>query len=195
MKWAGGDGAADQQHPDVVRHRARLVEIAPAQIVQRVLDRLAHGLVDAIGHQPVQPRTFVDLVEMRQRLAVVQHTAAVAAADRRPVGVVQRAFDQVAGRQQILESLLVLDADRVAAEIVGDAQRGDVHLALQQDLLVGQVFPAGSGPVSKLHAALVHPVADGGRLVVGGLHGFVIQGRLAEPFLEHAGRVQAVRRE
>ncbi len=64
--------------------------------------------------------------------------------------VVERAFDQIAGRQQVLQALLVLDADRVAAEIVGDAHGGDVHLALQQDLVVGQVACAWFGPVSNV---------------------------------------------
>ena len=71
---------ADQEHPDVVLHRARSVPIAPAEVVQRVFDRLAHRLVDAIGHQAVEPGAFVDFVEVRQRLAVVQHALAVAAA-------------------------------------------------------------------------------------------------------------------
>ncbi len=60
-KWAGGGAAADQEHPDVVGRGAAAVGVAPAQVVQRVLDRLAHGPVDAVGQQAVQagrdPRT------------------------------------------------------------------------------------------------------------------------------------------
>ena len=40
--------------------------------------------------------------------------------------------------------------------------------------------------------ALFHPAAHRARFVVGDLRRFVIQGRLAEPLLEHAGRVQQV---
>ena len=72
-----------------------------------------------------------------------------------------------------------------AAEIVGDPHGGDVHLALRENLLVGQVglcVRAGD----ELHALVFHPLADGPGLVVADLRGFVIQGRLAEPFLVHA---------
>ena len=55
--------------------------------------------------------------------------------DRRAVGVVEHALDEVAGGQQVLQALLVLDADGVAAELVGDARGGDVHLALVEDLV------------------------------------------------------------
>ena len=82
---------------------------------------------------------------MRQRLAAIEHSFAVAALDGRTLGVVQRPFHQIAGGHQILQALLVLDADQIAAEIIGDAQGGDVHLALQEDLVVGQVLGRGSG--------------------------------------------------
>ena len=131
--------AADEKDPDVITDGAAAVDVAPAQIVQRVFHRLAHRLMNAIGHQSVQPGAFIHFVEMRQRLAFVQHAAAVAAVDRRAIGIVQRSLDQVGCRQQILQSLLVLDADRVAAEIVGDPQGRDVHLALLVDLVVGQI--------------------------------------------------------
>ena len=90
--------------------------------------------------------------------------AAVHATHRRPVDIVQHAFDQVGRRRQILQALLILDADRVAAEFVGDAQRGDVHLALLEDLGVGQLglrIRAGVEP----HALAVQPLADGLRFV------------------------------
>ena len=157
--------------------------------MQRVFDRLAHRLVDAVGHQAVEAGAFVDFVEMDDRLAFEQHPLAVAALDRRTVGVVQHAFDQVAGRQQVLQALLILNADQVAAEIVGDAHGGDVHFALGENLLVGQIgllVRAGD----ELHALVFHPLADGPGFVVGDLRGFVVQGRLAEAFLEHAHRVE-----
>ena len=46
--------------------RAAPVEVAPAQVVQRVLDRLAQGAVHAVGQQAVEARALVDLVEMRE---------------------------------------------------------------------------------------------------------------------------------
>ena len=94
---------------------------------------------DAIGDQRVQPGAFVHFVEVRQRAARHKARGRRRGVHRRTVDVVQQAFHQVGCRRQVLQALLILDADRVAAEIVGDAQRGDVHLALIQDLRVGQV--------------------------------------------------------
>jgi hypothetical protein len=34
---------------------------------------------------------------------------------------------------------LILDADRLAAELVGDAHRGDVHFALEENLALGEL--------------------------------------------------------
>jgi hypothetical protein len=102
-------------------------------------DWLAHGALHAVSHQGVEARALVHLVEVRQRLPLVQHAAAVAAPHRRAVGVVQRPFHQVARRQQVLQALLVLDADRRAPEVVGDPHGRDIHLALLEDLPVRQV--------------------------------------------------------
>ena len=111
--------------------------------------------------------------------------------DRRAIGVVERAFDQIAGRQQVLQALLVLDADQVAAEVVGDPHGGDVHLALLEDLRVGEIgLVLGAGV--EFHAAVFDPLADGGGLGVADLRRFVVEGRLAEPLLEDAGGVEQV---
>ena len=79
----------------------------------------------------------------------------------------------------------------MASEIVGQADRGDVHLALLEDLFVGQIL-GRVWPGDELHPARFHPMANGARLVVGHAQCFVVQGRLAEPFLEYAGGVQQV---
>ncbi len=114
--------------------------------------------MDAQRHQGVEPGAFIDFVEMRQWLAAIEHSLAVAALDGRTLGVVERPFHQIAGGHQILEALLVLDADQIASEIVGDAQRGDVHLALQENLVVGQVLGVVRAGVEG-HATLLHPAA------------------------------------
>src|SRR5439155_14194829 len=77
------DAAADLEDPDVFVRRPRRVAVAPAQVVQRVLDRLAERLVHPKRHQAVQARALVDLVEVRQRIAGVQLARAVGAAHRR----------------------------------------------------------------------------------------------------------------
>ena len=135
--------AADQEHPDVVVRPIR--SLAPAQVVQRVLDRLAERRVNAMRQQPVEARALVDFVEVRQRLAVEQHALAVARSHRRAVAVVERALDQVAGRQQVLQPLLILNADRVAAEVIGEAHRRDVHLG------------TAAGPARRVRSRRVRP--------------------------------------
>ena len=149
------------------------------------------ALLHAVGDPGIEPRALVDFVEVHERLAFVEHALAVAAADRRPIGVVERAFDQVARRQQVLEALLILNADQVAAEVVGDSHRGDVHFALLENLLVGEIGLVLRAGV-ELHAAVFDPLADGAGFVVADLRRFVVQRRLAEPLLEHAGRMQQV---
>ena len=138
--------AADQEHPDVVLDRARAVPVAPADVVQRVFDRLAHRLVDAVGHQAVEAGALVHLVEVRQRLA------------RRRARACRRGC-VTGGRSALLSvpSTRSLAGSRsfrpcwywmpivCAAEIVGDPHGGDVHLALREDLVVGQVGLRRSG--------------------------------------------------
>ena len=145
--------AADLEHPDVILRRAGLIPIAPAQIVQRVFRRLLERLVNALGEQAVESGALVHFVEVRERLAVEEHALAVARFHRRTIGVVQRAFHEIAGGQQVLQSLLVLNADAVAAEVIGDAHGGDVHLALPENLRVGQIGGVVRAGV-ELHAAL-----------------------------------------
>ena len=65
----GRRGAGDLEHPDEAVFGPGPVDIAPAQIVQRVLRRLAEGAVHLVGQQAVNAGAFVDLVEMGDRLA------------------------------------------------------------------------------------------------------------------------------
>ena len=53
---------------------------------------------------------------------------------------------------------------------------------------IGLVLRAGV----EFHAAVFEPLADGGGFGVADLRRFVVEGRLAEPLLEDAGRVQQV---
>ena len=74
------------------------VPVAPAEVVQRVLERLAHRLCRR-GRSPARRgRALVHLVEVRQRLAPYRARDAVAAAHRRPLGVVEQALDEVGRR-------------------------------------------------------------------------------------------------
>ncbi len=68
----------------------------------------------AIRNQRIEPCALVHFIEMRQRLTCVQNSLAIAAADRRAIRVVEHPFDQVARWQQVLEPLLVLNANGIA---------------------------------------------------------------------------------
>ena len=140
--------------------------------MQRGLRVVAEMRPDAVGDQRIEPRALVHLVEVRQRLVLVEH-AAFRVAHRRPVHVVEQALGEVGGWRQILQPLLILNADGVAAELIGDAHRGDVHLALLQDLSVRQ-FGFGIEAGEKLHAARIQPCAYASRLILrNALHGGV----------------------
>ena len=104
-------GAADEEHPHVFAHRAGLIPVAPANVVQRGFHRLPRGPLHAIREQRIQPRAFIHFIEVHQRLAFEQNSPAVSASNGRTVGIVKRPFDQVACRQQILQPLLILNAD------------------------------------------------------------------------------------
>ncbi len=100
------------------------VYLAEPYIVQRGLRREAQMRPDAVGHQRVQSRALVHFVEMRQRSSFIKHPTVATRTNGRPIGIVQQALSQVGGGRQILETLLILNADCVAAEIVRDAHRG-----------------------------------------------------------------------
>jgi hypothetical protein len=72
-------------------------------------------------------------------LTFVEFFTASFAEDRRPVHIIQSAFDQVGGRAEIFEALLVLNADRCAAELVGDAHGCNIHLTLLKHLRLGEI--------------------------------------------------------
>ena len=146
-----------------------------------------------IGDQAVQAGAFVHFVEVRHRLAGEQHAAGLRAdfTGGRSTLFSRPSTRSLAGRK-VLQALLVLDADGGAAELVGEPDGGDVHLALLQGLGFGQFGLLVAAPVEG-HALLQQPVQDlAGFGVADLLHGGV-QGGLAQPLLEHAGRVAAVR--
>jgi len=179
----------DHEGPHKVVHTVATVVLSPADVMQRGRRVKAHRRPHPVGHQSVEGRAFVHLVKVRQRPPRVQLLARSGIVDRRPFDVVEQPFRQVGSGNHVLEALLVLDADGVAAEVMGDPHRGDVHLALLQNLGVGQigllVRPGHEG-----HAPRVQPVADSLRLRTGDQPHGRHQRRLAQPLLVHAGRVE-----
>jgi len=99
----------------------------------------AHRSPHPVGDQRVYGDAPVDLVEVRERDTGIQLTRTVSAADRGPFDVVEQALREVARGHGVLEALLVLDADPVEAEVVGDPQGGDVHLELAEQLGLSQL--------------------------------------------------------
>jgi len=74
---------------------------------------------------------------------------------------------------------LVLDADGLAAELVGDAQCGDVELTLGEDLGFGEL---GRGVFAKVEfeALFLEPSVNGVGFGVADLGGFVVERGLGE---------------
>ncbi len=102
------------------------------------------------------------------------------------VAVVEQALDEVGGGQEILQALLILDTDGLAAEVIGDAERGGVHFALEEDLLLRQIGGLVGAEV-EFHALGAEPFVDGAGLEVGDLGDAVVEGGLREAFLVNAG--------
>ena len=152
LEVRGRDGAGDLEDP----HEAPVVVLAPAHVVQGGRGVQAHRLPQPVGHQRVDRHALVGLVEVRERLPVPQDARAVARADRRALDVVHQALGQVGRGGEVLEALLVLDAHRVEAEVVGDAQRGDVHLVLPAQL-GGRELRGLVGAEPERHARVLEP--------------------------------------
>jgi hypothetical protein len=185
----GWRGTADEEHPDVIAHGAGFIPIPPPQVVQGGFDGLTQSAVQSVGHEGIQSGAFVDFVEVGQRFAGEENASAVARFYRGPVSIVEHALDEVTGRHEILESLLVLNPDAIATEVIGDPNGGDVHPALIQDLAFGQIRRLASTGVEP-HPTPDHPIAGGAGFGIGNACGFEVEGGLAEAFLEDAGGMQ-----
>ena len=82
-----------------------------------------------------------------------------------------------------------MNADGVAAEVIGEAHGGDIHAALEPNLRVGQIaFVLQAGV--EFHPALFQPRAHAVGLGLAHLGRLVIERGLAEALLEDAARVQ-----
>src|ERR1700693_5486815 len=102
---------------------------------------------------------------MRQRLTGIQFLAGHFIVNRRPVAIIQKPLDQIGRRSQIFQSLLVLDTDRGAAELGGDASRRYIHFTLLEYLGFSKVsFFVGA--VVKLYFFVDQPVIDSARFVI-----------------------------
>src|ERR1700730_3550884 len=96
-------------------------------------------LPDSIGDQGVEAGTLINLIEMRQWLAGIKFFTGDFIINRWTFRVIQNAFYQIGGGRQILEALLVLNSDCRTTKLVCDPNRSQVHLALLQDLVLGQI--------------------------------------------------------
>ena len=187
----GRRAAADLEHPDVFLRRARLVPIAPTHIVQRVFDGLLERFVDSLREQGIKAGALVRFVEMRHGFAFEQNALAIAGFHGRTIAVVQRALREIARGQQIFQALLILNADAVTAEVVGEAHGGHVGLALPEHLALGEITGFVATKIEH-HALLLEPCETFARVVIADLRGLVVKRGLAEAFLEDARGVEQI---
>jgi len=187
MSWWGR--ARDEEDPDVIVYAVALIMLAPANIVQRILRGETQLAPKTIGNQAIQAGTLIHLVKMRQRLIGIEDGAGLCAFHGRTVNVVEQAFDQIAGWRQILQALLVLNANSSAAKVGCDADGGDVHLALGQHLHLGEFASFVSTEV-ELHPPAFQPGKNLCRLLIRDVAHGREEGGLAQPFLEYAGGVE-----
>ena len=68
-----------------------------------IFDGLAELIVHAIGEEPIETGAFVDFVEVGERLALVEDAGAIAGGDGWAVRVVEHAFGEVAGGEEVVE--------------------------------------------------------------------------------------------
>jgi hypothetical protein len=142
-----------------------------------------------VRDESVNPCAFVDLVEVWERCTGKELTLSISGKDGRPFRVVEQSFREIRSGKHILQSLLILNAYGGAAEAVGDAYGGNVHLELQQDLGARE-FGCLVCAKGEVHASLLQPLEGGFRLGVAYLCAGVSERALAEPLLEDARLVQ-----
>jgi len=87
----------------------------------------SHRGPDPVGDEGVDGDSFVHFVEVRQRLVAPKDSRAVAAPHRRTVGVVEQPFGDVRRGYEVLQALLVLDADTIETEVITYPEGSDVH--------------------------------------------------------------------
>ena len=141
--------------------------------------------MDPVSHKPIQSGTFIYFIKVRQRLAAIESVFTIAAFYRWSSLVVECAFDEIAGGHQIFETLLVLNADRVASKIISDSNGSNVHFTLQANLFIGEMFCMLFSDI-KLHSFIFHPISYSIGLSIGDLGWFVVQRWLTESFFKNA---------
>ena len=128
---------------------------------------------------------------MGNGLALVQLAAGQFVANGRPRHAVEQPFGQIGSGSQVLEALLILYPDGCRAKLRSNADRGDVHLALEEHLGKGQL-PGLVGSKIESHPLGQQPPVDRAGLAV--LHSKHprVEGGLAQPLLVDACRVEKV---
>ena len=179
----------DQEDPNEIIHARSCEVLSPAQVVQSVLGRKTEAAPELVRQQTVQSGALIHFVEMGHGLSREQNSARTGACDRGAVHVVEQALGQVAGGREVLQALLVLDADGGAAEFFGQAHGSDVHAALLERLFLRQLLFIIAAP-GELHPPLLKPVQDAARLRIANAERLGVERGLAEAFLEDAGGVE-----
>ena len=169
--------------------------LSPTEIVEGVLGRKTHLAPQPICVQSVQSGTFIDFIEVRQCFTLEERLVIAAVFHRRTVRVVEQAFNQIACRRKVFQSLLILNANRRAAKFIGDAHRSNVHFALLQGLRFGQLRLLVRPPIEG-HALLDQPGQNRARLLLKASHAFRIFEQMIGKELErNLSAVASVSRE
>ena len=173
----GRRAAGNQENPDVFTGRTGLIPIAPAQIVERGGHGLAQRRVHAVGEESVEPGAFVDFVEMNDGPAGTDQLAG-GVPDRRPVGRIQRALDQVGSGPEILQAfsgdlpirglkqLTNLGVDVRLNKKVEAISEAGVTLTGGEKIGAKTVVWAAGNAASPLGASLGVPLDRQGRVIV-----------------------------
>lgn len=131
-------GTTDEEDPDILVCCAGLVPIAPTQVVQGGFGWLLECGVHALGHEGVDTTALVHFVEVWVGLAFEDDLAGCVL-DRRTVCAVEHTFDEVGSGAEVLEALLILNAEGIATEGVTNAAGSNIHFALLDHLRLGQL--------------------------------------------------------
>src|SRR5262249_51546706 len=126
---------------------------------------------------------------MRDGLAREEDASSARALNRGTVDIVEQAFDQVAGRSEVLQTLLVLNADRRTTKFIREANGGDIHFALLQRLCLGQLSFLVGAPL-KCHSFFEQPIENRPGVGVADLLHGSIEGGLAQALFEYACGMQ-----
>src|ERR1019366_3398987 len=117
----------DLEHPNKLLVAVDREILAVAHVVKCRLRCKPQLAPNAVRDQCIQASTFIRLVEVGKGKVLVENALAGDIHDRGPVDIVQKSFREIGSWADVFQSLLILNADGIAAELVCHAERSVVH--------------------------------------------------------------------